>query len=108
YTGRDLDEDALGVLDAFGVATAHLVGISMGGGIAQSLAVAHPDRVASLTLISTSPIERGQQLPAPSDEVMAAFATPSEPDWSDRAAVIHRRVAQHLPYTSKRRPQAAP
>jgi pimeloyl-ACP methyl ester carboxylesterase len=53
YTGSDLDDDALGVLDAFGLAAAHLVGISMGGGIRQSLAIRHPERVASLTLIST-------------------------------------------------------
>src|ERR671919_1948030 len=53
YTGRDLAEDAIGVLDAFGVARAHVVGISMGGGLGQSLAIHHPARVASLTLSST-------------------------------------------------------
>src|SRR5262245_66216515 len=55
YDGDDLVADAVGVLDALGLAEAHVVGLSMGGGIAQQVAVTHPDRVASLTLGSTSP-----------------------------------------------------
>ena len=46
YDGRDLVNDALGVLDALGAETADLVGISTGGGIAQVIALEHPDRVA--------------------------------------------------------------
>jgi pimeloyl-ACP methyl ester carboxylesterase len=109
YTGRDLDEDAVGVLDAFGVATAHIVGISAGGGIGQSIGVDHPDRVASLTLISTSPISTGEDdpdLPSMSDEAAAEFGGVSEPDWSDRAAVIDYLVAQERLCTSKSRPVA--
>src|SRR5262245_59774173 len=55
YTGNDLSADALGVLGALGIDRAHLVGVSMGGGIAQELALTHPDRLASITLIETSP-----------------------------------------------------
>ena len=58
YSGLDLAEDALGVLDALAVERAHLIGISMGGALAQRLAFDHPGRVASLTLISTSPAGR--------------------------------------------------
>src|SRR6266568_1308435 len=47
YTGDDLAADAIGVLDALGIRAAHLAGISMGGAIAQRLAVEHPARVAS-------------------------------------------------------------
>jgi pimeloyl-ACP methyl ester carboxylesterase len=54
YTFADLVEDAAGILDGLGVGRAHVVGLSMGGAIAQVLAVTHPDRVASLTLIGTS------------------------------------------------------
>jgi pimeloyl-ACP methyl ester carboxylesterase len=87
YGGADLVMDAVGVLDALGIVRAHVVGISMGGGIAQHLALDHVDRVASLTLISTSP--GGPGLPPMSDELRARFEEPlPEPDWSDRQAVV--------------------
>ena len=109
YTGRDLAEDAIGVLDAFGVARGHVVGISMGGGLGQSLAIHHPDRVASLTLSSTSPVGAGADdpdLPPASEEVTAEFGAVSEPDWSDRSAVIEYLVTQERLCTSKSRPVA--
>jgi pimeloyl-ACP methyl ester carboxylesterase len=97
YGGLDLVADAVGVLDAFRVARAHVVGISMGGGIAQRLALDHADRVASLTLIATSP--GGPDLPAMSDELASHFAQPApEPDWSDRAAVIDYIVEGERPF----------
>ena len=87
YDGVDLVADAVGVLDTRGISRAHGVGISMGGGIAQHLALDHADRVASLTLISTSP--GGPGLPPMADELRARFEEPSpEPDWSDREAVV--------------------
>ncbi|WP_433795542.1 alpha/beta fold hydrolase [Actinoplanes sp. CA-252034] len=54
YSGADLMYDALGVLDALRVPTAHLVGFSLGGALAQRIAVHHPSRVLTLTLMSTS------------------------------------------------------
>jgi pimeloyl-ACP methyl ester carboxylesterase len=105
YTGADLVEDAVGILDALGVDRAHLVGISMGGGIAQFLALDHPDRVASLTLISTSSGPGDPDLPRMSEELRAHFASPMpEPDWSDRAAVIDYVAADARPYAGKSRP----
>ncbi len=93
YTGDDLALDPVRLLDALGIGRAHLAGVSMGGGIAQQVAVEHPDRVASLTLISTSPVTRGDSdgpsLPGPAPEVRAQFDDPPpDPDWGDPDAVV--------------------
>jgi pimeloyl-ACP methyl ester carboxylesterase len=104
YTLGDLVADAVGVLDAFGPAGAHVVGMSMGGAIAQRVALDHPDRVASLTLISTGPAGPGPDdpdLPTMSEETRAEFTAAAEPDWSDRAAVIDYLV--HLARASASR-----
>ena len=100
YTGFDLVKDAAGVLDALGMARAHVVGISMGGGLAQLLALEFPARVASLTLISTSPAgPSSADLPPMSDRLKAVFAQPAEePDWSDREAVIRYIVDSTKPF----------
>jgi pimeloyl-ACP methyl ester carboxylesterase len=104
YTGDDLVADSAGVLDAHGVSSAHLVGMSMGGGIAQRLALDYPDRVLTLTLISTSP-GSGPDLPGMSDELRAYFAEPPPPpDWSDRDAVIDYLVADERVYAARSRP----
>ena len=55
YTGHDLATDTLRVLDACDVTTAHFVGVSAGGAMAQVVAAQHPQRVLTLTLIATSP-----------------------------------------------------
>jgi pimeloyl-ACP methyl ester carboxylesterase len=59
YTLEDMAQDALGVLDALGVDRAHVVGVSMGGMIAQRVAIAAPHRVLSLTSIMSSSGARG-------------------------------------------------
>ena len=59
YTLQAMADDAVGVLDALGVASAHVCGASMGGMIAQRMAASHPDRVKSLTLMMTTSGARG-------------------------------------------------
>jgi pimeloyl-ACP methyl ester carboxylesterase len=93
YTGADLTADAAGVLDAYEIGAAHLVGVSAGGGMAQELALDHPERVLSLALISTSPaVPTGRALPPPSD-AFARFVATAEVDWSDAGSVIDYLVA---------------
>lgn len=55
YTVADMARDAIAVLDEAGVESAHIVGFSMGGAIAQELAIDYPDRVKKLVLIGTFP-----------------------------------------------------
>jgi pimeloyl-ACP methyl ester carboxylesterase len=83
YSGADLANDALGVLDVLHVRRAHLVGLSMGGALAQKIAVERPHRVLSLTLMSTAA--------GPSE---SSEATPQEPDtsWADRRTAVRRLV----------------
>lgn len=58
YSLSDMARDALSVMDAAGWAAAHVVGASLGGVIAQTLAVEHPDRVLSLTSVMSTPCPR--------------------------------------------------
>jgi pimeloyl-ACP methyl ester carboxylesterase len=88
YRGEDLIDDAAGVLDAYGRHRAHVVGASAGGAFAQLLALAHPDRVLSLVLISTSPATPGhRELPPPTEE-FRRFVANAEVDWSSAESVI--------------------
>jgi len=105
YSGDDLVADALGILDHLDVERAHVVGLSMGGGIAQRIAVDHPQRLFSVTLMSTSPAGTGgSELPPMSDELRAVFGgeEPAEPDWSDREAAIAHLLEAERPYAGSR------
>jgi pimeloyl-ACP methyl ester carboxylesterase len=92
YTGADLVADAAGVLDAYELPAAHLVGVSAGGAFVQLLALDVPERVLSLVLISTSPavpVER--ELPPPTEEFRQSVST-AQVDWSDAQSVIEYLV----------------
>jgi pimeloyl-ACP methyl ester carboxylesterase len=94
YTGDDLIADAAGLIDQLAGGRAHIVGISMGGSIAQHLAIDHSHRVATLTLVSAS-TGPDDDLPPMDERLAAAFADPApEPDWSDQEAVVEYLVEE--------------
>ena len=92
YRGADLVADAVGVLDAYGIAAAHVVGVSAGGAFAQLLTLGFPDRVLSLVLISTSPATPGERGLPPATEPYRRFLAVAEVDWSDEGSVIEYLV----------------
>jgi pimeloyl-ACP methyl ester carboxylesterase len=74
YTLSDMADDAFGLLDHLGVERAHVMGASMGGMIAQTMAIERPDRVSSLVSVMSQPGDLGYGKPAP--EAIAALLTP--------------------------------
>jgi pimeloyl-ACP methyl ester carboxylesterase len=91
YDLRDLVTDAAELLVALDLRGTHVVGLGVGGFVAQLLALDHPDQVASLTLISTRPVAPGPvdpDLPDHAPEMMAELFGRPEPDWTDRDSVI--------------------
>lgn len=87
YDVQDLAGDLLAILDAYGVQAAHLVGMSLGGYVAQIAALQHPGRVLSLTLIAAEPVGISYEAEGISPELLAHFGTMGELDWADREAV---------------------
>ncbi|MES2148374.1 MAG: alpha/beta hydrolase [Pseudomonadota bacterium] len=87
YSLDDMARDALGALSALGIGRAHVVGVSMGGMIAQLLAARHPDRVLSLTSIMSGSGRRG--LPGPTREArLALMRRPKDPGDIDCVAAL--------------------
>jgi pimeloyl-ACP methyl ester carboxylesterase len=87
YLIRDMALDTHALLDALGIARAHVVGASMGGMIAQELAAEFPDRVASLVSIMSTTGSR--KLPHPTRRARAALLAPAASP-GDVEGAIHR------------------
>lgn len=88
YTLDDLADDAAGLLDALELDAAHVVGVSMGGMVAQLVAARHPARVLSLTSIMSTTSEPG--LPGPTPEALGALL--NRPKGRDEDSVVAHGV----------------
>ena len=85
YTLDDMARDTVGLMDALGIGQAHIVGASMGGMIAQIVAIEHPERVKSLTSIMSTTGHRA--LPGPKGKVRRALLRPRP---RDKAMAVDR------------------
>jgi pimeloyl-ACP methyl ester carboxylesterase len=95
YSLSDMADDAVGLLDALGAARAHIVGASMGGMIAQLVAINHSDRTKSLTSIMSTTGRR--DLPAGDPAALALLAKPpkslSREDLIENGVLVRRALA---------------
>jgi len=88
YTGSDLVDDLGALVEHLDAGPVHLVGLSMGGGLAQQLALRRPGLLATITLMSTTPGSTAGELPPPTPELSASFGIEvPETDWADAEAV---------------------
>jgi pimeloyl-ACP methyl ester carboxylesterase len=89
YTITDLADDCFGILDAYSIEKAHITGMSLGGMIGQIMAVKHPERVLSLTIIASSVFGTEQaSLPQMDQSILDYHSKSASIDWSDREASI--------------------
>lgn len=96
YTLSDMANDGIGLLDALGIGSAHVVGASMGGMIAQTMALEHRDRIRSLTSIMSSPGDPRTGKPSPEALEVLLAVPPVE-----REAFVEA-AARTLVWASKR------
>ncbi|GGQ18744.1 alpha/beta fold hydrolase [Streptomyces roseolilacinus] len=108
YTVADMAADALAVLDALGVDRAHFVGASLGGVIAQRLAVTHPHRMLTLTALASSPLGTDMggvigramagepplegELPPPAPELLATLVSAPSPEGMSEEEYLAARL----------------
>lgn len=101
YDMRDMARDTVGVLDAYGIERAHVVGASSGGMIGQLMALDHPERVATLTAAISTPDPRailaanygeaqpaGNDLPSPLPSMSELVQALAKIDWLDKASAV--------------------
>jgi pimeloyl-ACP methyl ester carboxylesterase len=93
YSVEDLADDAFCVLDGYGIQGAHVVGMSLGGFLAQLMALKYPQRIKSLTLIASERLaEADSAMPGIDPSVLNYHAKANDLDWTNREAVIEYQI----------------
>jgi len=93
YSTETLADDALAVLDAYKIESAHLVGMSLGGYLSQLLALKAPERIETLTLVASERLaEADPAMPGMDPRIPAYHASAAKVDWTSRDAVFEYQV----------------
>jgi pimeloyl-ACP methyl ester carboxylesterase len=98
YLLRDMAADAVGLLDALHVESAHVLGVSMGGMIVQEMVIRHPERVRTLTSIMST--TGNPELPPPKPEAMAILLEPppeTRAEYVENSVKVARILGGELP-----------
>lgn len=90
YTLSDLAADAAGLMAAVGIPAAHVLGVSLGGMVAQQLAIAHPHKVLSMTCIMTQ--SGNPELPGARPAALAKLSAVAPDPKADREAYLQHQV----------------
>ena len=115
YNLHDMALDALAVLDAHGIEKAHVLGTSMGGMIAQSLAIEYPERIRSISLLATTPLAGGgdahllgaEDLPTTDPEVFAEMMAVATQPVKSQDEEIEKRISLYRLLATDLTPQDA-
>ncbi|MDO8288091.1 MAG: alpha/beta hydrolase [Parvibaculum sp.] len=102
YTLSDMAADGMGLLDALGISQAHIMGISMGGMIVQSMAINHPEKIISATSIMSS--TGGPDVPRATDAAMVALQ--ERPTSGEREVVLRHNMKGRRVYQSPAYPMS--
>jgi pimeloyl-ACP methyl ester carboxylesterase len=89
YDIVDLTNDAVSILDGYGIDSAHFVGMSLGGLISQIAAIKYPGRIRSLTLISSGPWgDSAPDIPEMDSRILDFHSKSGSVNWSDEESVV--------------------
>ena len=106
YTLTDMAKDAMAVLSGYNLQAGHLVGMSMGGVIAQLAALVRPHRVKTLTVVSSTPLGV-EWLPPPHEDYRQHMAALGHLDWNDKEQVADFLARDAEAVAGRRRPHDA-
>jgi proline iminopeptidase len=106
YTLTDMMQDGIALLDALGIAKAHIAGASMGGMIVQLMAAHHPDRILTMTSIMSTSGRAG--LPGPRADIRKRLMAPRPSNPTREQAVrLGAESLETISYADKKRPNSA-
>jgi pimeloyl-ACP methyl ester carboxylesterase len=105
YTGAELVSDAVAVLDGYDLDRAHIVGLSMGGALAQLVVLGHPERAASLTVIDSTRVDEwDDSLPGSAPAYREHLEAAAPPDWDDPDSIVEYLVSESRALAGTRHP----